>query len=143
MMLYDFTLAGQSNGHALVRQVWIKKPRKTRDRVLRAIVILNEMHGRDCSKVPLTVTHEELALIVDADRASVSACLKRLEGEGLIKLGYRKIWLSAALASEHLEVMVSREFEDSFIYPRFSDLSVRDDQRLLIPLSLSGFAIKP
>jgi hypothetical protein len=138
VVLYDFLVASQKNGFSWLRQAWITKPLKTCDRVLRAIVILAQLLGRDGDKGPLTVTHEDIASIVDADRASVSASLKILEREGLVKLGYRKIWLSDARGVKQMEVLLSQEFEQSMLYPRLSDLSARDNQRLLMPLDLSA-----
>ena len=62
------------------------------ERLLFLFLTMDELLARerrpfDC----IGLTHDELAPLVGSDRASVTRSLHRLEDEGIIKLGYRRI----------------------------------------------------
>jgi CRP-like cAMP-binding protein len=105
-ILYNFMLQANSAVHMLLRQVWIKSPRRVYDKVLRALLVLNELHGED-----LTVSHDDIALIVDADRTSVTRALDRLQDEGMVALKYRRVCLNTTLTSHELEFVLKPDYQ--------------------------------
>lgn len=96
-VLEKIILANDMICNAFMRQQWIMNTNKVYDRVQRALVVLNTAQGKLWNRVPLNITHEDLAEIVHADRPSVTLGLKKLQSQGLIELGYGKIWLNNEL----------------------------------------------
>ncbi|SHN58589.1 Crp/Fnr family transcriptional regulator [Desulfitobacterium chlororespirans] len=95
--LQKIILANDLIANAFMRQQWIMNTNKIYDRVQRALLVLNTVEGRGWNRIPLNITHEDLAEIVNADRPSVTLGLKKLQSQGLIELGYGKIWLNNEL----------------------------------------------
>lgn len=116
-LLYEFISAGKALTRAAMRQAWIKSPRKIYDRVLRALVVLNEMCGKN-----LTISHDDMALIVCADRPSVTLALDKLRDEGFVSLEYRKISLNATLTSYELEFALKPDCDRLSMLPPFEDI---------------------
>jgi CRP-like cAMP-binding protein len=117
-ILYNFMLAANSGIHNMMRQVWIKSPRKIYDRVLRALTVLNEIHGKD-----LTLSHDDLALIVGADRPTVTLALDKLQDEGLVSLEYRRVCLNTKLTSNELEYVLKPNYQRICLRPSLADKS--------------------
>ena len=115
-ILYNFMLAANSDVHGLMRQAWIKSPRRIYDRVMRALLVLNELQGKD-----LTVSHDDMALIIGADRPSVTVALNRLRDEGLVSLEYRRVRLNSTLASHELESMLKPDYQRVLLTPSLAD----------------------
>jgi DNA-binding transcriptional ArsR family regulator len=111
-------LAANSDVHGLMRQAWIKSPRRIYDRVMRALLVLNELHGKD-----LTVSHDDMALIIGADRPSVTVALNRLRDEGLVCLEYRRVRLNTTLTSHELESMLKPDYQRILLTPSLADKS--------------------
>lgn len=116
-LLYEFMSAGKALTRAAVRQTWIRNPRKIYDRVLRALVVLNELCGKN-----LTISHDDMALIVCADRPSVTLALDKLRDEGFVSLEYRKISLNATLTSYELEFALKPGCDRLSMLPAFEDI---------------------
>ncbi|TWH57282.1 CRP-like cAMP-binding protein [Desulfitobacterium sp. LBE] len=96
-LLEKIILANDLISNAFMRQQWIMNTNKVYDRVQRALMVLNTVQGKSWNRIPLNITHEDLAEIVNADRPSVTLGLKKLQSQGLIELGYGKIWLNNEL----------------------------------------------
>lgn len=96
-VLEKIFLANDLISNAFMRQQWIMNTNKVYDRVQRALIVLNTVRGKSWNRVPLNITHEDLAEIVKADRPSVTLGLKKLQSQGLIELGYGKVWLNNEL----------------------------------------------
>lgn len=86
-------------------------PRMT-DRLLLLIKYLRSQSGRlDEPPSTLSMTHDDLADLVRADRVSVSRALRRLEDERMLKLGYKSITVS-----ECFDQKISERLHSDFSY---------------------------
>lgn len=115
-LLYNIIVASKGVVRSAMRQMWINSPRKIYDRVLRALVVLNELYGRD-----LTISHDDMALIVNADRPSVTLALDKLRDEGFVSLEYRRIGLNESLTSCELEITLKPDYDRLSMLPSLID----------------------
>lgn len=121
-ILYSFMLGTGAGFHSMFRHSWIRKPRKIYDRVLRALFVLNELDGQD-----LAICHEDIALIVNADRPSVTHALDMLRNNGMVHLEYRKVHLNPTLTSRPLEFALKRDYVRAVLGSSLTNQT--DDQR--------------
>jgi CRP-like cAMP-binding protein len=96
-VLQKIIMANDMISNAFMRQGWIMNTNKVSERVHRVLIVLNTIQGKNWDRVPLNITHDDLAEIVNADRPSVTLALKKLQSQGLIELGYRKIRVNSKL----------------------------------------------
>ncbi|MBN1315331.1 MAG: Crp/Fnr family transcriptional regulator [Anaerolineales bacterium] len=89
--LSQVVAAIENNDHSLGRQLWIMNAQRVQERVRRTLVILANFQMFDNQNTDLPVTHDDLALLVNTDRPTVSRCLKRLEKDGFVELGYQSM----------------------------------------------------
>ncbi|NPV78458.1 MAG: Crp/Fnr family transcriptional regulator [Anaerolineae bacterium] len=92
--LSQVVAAIENNDHSLGRQLWIMNAQRVQERLRRAIVIMANFRAFSGEDMTLPLTHDDFALVVNTDRPTVSRCLKRLEDEGFIQLGYQSITVS-------------------------------------------------
>lgn len=90
-MLNNILHAGLINYRAISRQVWIMNAQRIYERIKRTLIVLAELHDWDSNKIPLIISHADLALLINTDRPSVTRALHRLEKEGFIELGYQHL----------------------------------------------------
>jgi CRP-like cAMP-binding protein len=81
----------ENNNHSLGRQLWVMNAQRVQERLRRVLMILANFQVFAGEKTTLPLTHEDLALLVNTDRSTVSRCLKRLEKEGFARLGYQSV----------------------------------------------------
>jgi len=95
----------ENNDHALGRQLWVMNAQRVQERLRRQLAILANFQAFAREEVnPLPLTHDDLALLINTDRSTVSRCLKRLEEEGFVKLGYQSVTVTGAYTLKDLDV---------------------------------------
>jgi CRP/FNR family transcriptional regulator len=114
--LYNFVKAGGRNYHSFCRQLWIMNAQKVYDRIRRALVVLNNLNGKEEGSRPLIISHDDLALIINTDRPTVTRTLNRLKDEDLVELGYQRLRLKNSLADYELEQIFNSDPEKTSHY---------------------------
>lgn len=99
---YDLLEAVSQNYASAMQIRWIMNPPKVSGRVLRLLIVLTEIYGGE-EGIPLDLTHDEIALILRTDRTSVSLALEKLYRDGLVEMGYRKIYLKNSAVANRLK----------------------------------------
>jgi CRP-like cAMP-binding protein len=107
-----------ANSHQLAKYVWVLHGACAYDRVQRFFSLYSDLNREDTAKdITVPLSHENLALIIEAERATVSRTLGELVGLGLVELRTRSI-------------IVKREFWTSSQYLPENQLgNLRSDPR--------------
>lgn len=64
------------------------------DRILALLLYLQDMTGRqEIEHTTLQITHEEIAMLVASDRASVTRVLHKMSSDGVLSISYKSITL--------------------------------------------------
>ena len=95
--------AFENNAQAMGLQMWMRNAQRIHERVKRLLSIFVKLSGSEWEETRVDVTHEELATLINTDRASVTRALHRLQKEGFVKLGYDRLWVVGPLPSEELD----------------------------------------
>lgn len=85
-------------------------------RVIGLLLYLRDLSRHKESKTTtFEITHEEIALIIAANRMAVSRILKKMQEDGLIEYSYKSITLTEKMINEYPEVYLSYfiELDDS------------------------------
>lgn len=93
------------------------------DRVRGVLLYLRDLsHSKGVEVTSFGITHEEIALLVSANRMAVTRVLKRMQEDGLIEYSYKSVALTEKMIKEYPEVYLSyfislddgEEFHDNF-----------------------------
>lgn len=93
------------------------------DRVRGLLLYLRDLsHSKDEKITSFGITHEEVAMLVGANRMAVSRVLKKMQDDGLVEYSYKSISLTHKMIAEYPEVYLSyfvelddsAEFHDNF-----------------------------
>lgn len=80
-------LLGQSA--AAFMQTRVVSQRTTRDRILALFLYLRYLTGKsDSDAASFELTHDEIAILISSDRASVTRALHKMKIDGVLSLGY-------------------------------------------------------
>lgn len=102
LLLFDIVKASGSNYSASLSIRWIKNAPKLFEQTLRLLIVINAISA-EYPQDPIRLTHDDIALILNADRSSVSLALEKLRQEGIVEIGYRKICLKDSFAYHKLK----------------------------------------
>lgn len=95
VMLNNILHAGMINFDGVSRLMWIMNAQRIYERIKRALIVLAELHNMNNDmnnkKNPLILTHDDLALLINTDRPSVTRALHKLKKEGFLDLGYQRL----------------------------------------------------
>lgn len=81
------------------------------ERILTFLLYIQDMTGREeAEHTVLKITHEEIAMLIASDRASVTRVLHKMCGDGILSMGYKSITLHNEKLVEH------RKEHDSHTY---------------------------
>ena len=112
--LNNVILAGLNNYRAFARQVWIMNAQRIYERIKRILIVLTKLNDWENNKVPLIISHADLALLINTDRPSVTRTLHKLEEEGFVELGYQQVEIinpvTACTMEDVFQTNLSREF---------------------------------
>lgn len=74
------------------------------EKILALLLYLQDMTSRqDIEHTTLEITHEEIAMLVVSDRASVTRVLHIMSDDGLLSIGYKSITLHNDALAQHRE----------------------------------------
>jgi CRP-like cAMP-binding protein len=102
----------ESNIRAIMKQGWVLQGTRVHDRIERMISVLSQHETSILndlgSTLEIPLSHESIALIVHAERATVSKSLKKMEKDGLIEQKPLSVtvkqayWESKSISEENL-----------------------------------------
>lgn len=92
LILFEFLKAISGNYGCLIAMRWILNAPKLFEQTIRLLVFIKQLNKKS-EQAPIMLTHDEVALILNADRSSVSLVLEKLKKEGMVEIGYRKTCL--------------------------------------------------
>lgn len=72
-------------------QLWIMNAQRVKERLRRLLIVLANLVEYGGLDVVVPVAQSDLAFVIRTDPATVSTCLRRLQDEGFLRLGYRKV----------------------------------------------------
>jgi CRP-like cAMP-binding protein len=103
-LLKEITIAVVNNGIAFIQQSWILQGMSTTSRVKRFFsVYLSRFSKENQSEVVVPISHRLLALIINAERASVTRAIKQLHDSGLLIKRSKSIVLKTKLWTPDVE----------------------------------------
>jgi CRP-like cAMP-binding protein len=94
----------ENNDHSLGRQLWIMNAQRVQERLRRALMIMANFRAYSGEDLILPLTHSDLALLINTDRSTVTRCLKRLEKEDFLQLGYQSITVKGNIELNELDL---------------------------------------
>lgn len=94
----------ENNDHSLGRQLWIMNAQRVQERLRRALIIMANFRAYSGEDLILPLTHSDLALLINTDRSTVTRCLKRLEKEDFLQLGYQSITVKGNIELNELDL---------------------------------------
>lgn len=103
------------NMNAICRCSWIMSDRSVKERLARFFyVVVHSGLGKTRGELELELelSHDDLAFLFSADRGSITKALKKLEAEGVVAPGYRKIIVNALAVDKRIS-------ESDVPYPTF------------------------
>ena len=80
--------AVENNSHAFARQLWVMNAQRVHERIKRFLSVFIKMSENNHAEPFVCLSHDELAVLINTDRPSVTRALHKLEEEGFVKLGY-------------------------------------------------------
>ena len=101
--LFKVISAVENNIQAIGRHIWVMNAQRVQERIMRLLSIFNTLNVSEWGKNMVNLSHEDLALLINTDRVSVTRVLNKLENEGFVKLGYNQIKVLKPLAMLDLE----------------------------------------
>ncbi len=102
----EILAAASDNERAFAQSVWVLQGARVINKVKRLFSLYRVWSEQGEGDMVLPISHETLALIINAERASVTRALAKLEEQGLLVLKPRSItvrqqyWRSAQCATE-------------------------------------------
>lgn len=81
-----------------------------RDRILALLIQLRSMSDSESESEPsFSLTHDDISVLVAADRTSTTRTLHKLRDDGLVELGYKSITLKSSINEQGVALPVSIE----------------------------------
>lgn len=100
------------------------------DRVRGLLLYLRDLSRNEETKATnFEITHEEIAMIVAANRMAITRVLKKLQTEGLVEYSYKSITLTKKMIEEYPEVYLSYfiELDDSAeVHDNFAEIYLEE-----------------
>ena len=110
-LLKQVISAVENNSHAFARQLWVMNAQRVHERIKRFLSVFIKMSGNNHAEPLVCLSHDELAVLINTDRPSVTRALHKLEEEGFVKLGYKKLKVIGHLPTEDLDLNLNFRFD--------------------------------